>query len=191
MKLSNLIYPGILTNWIVYYFGTSINSGVPAPALALTPTPQWRKRVRSCTQNWRSTRRARWQKRSCMRQLWIGFLTPLQNIESMEEGYTYSDWVSKVLKMSFNQGRKVSSSLHCPVVSDPLWRPLLSWQNWSRAPQVWSLLHWCGPKHRGTTSAQPRSGIYLILIFLQIDECKMGGSILKIFLFVCCEDVFI
>ena len=46
-------------------------------------------------------RRARWQKRSCMRRLWIGFLTPLQNIESMEEGFTntYSDWLSKAGKI--------------------------------------------------------------------------------------------
>ena len=63
--------------------------------------------------------------------------------------------------------------LHCPVVSDPLWRPLLSW---SRAPQVWSLLHWCGPKHLGTPW-KPGPGIYLILIFHKIDECEMGGSI--------------
>ena len=77
----------------------SINSGVPAPALALTPNPRWRKLVRSCTENWRSMRR--WQKRSCMRWLWIGFLTPLQNIESMEEGFTntYSDWLSKAGKI--------------------------------------------------------------------------------------------
>ena len=84
---------------ILYSFEISINSGVPAPALALTPNPRWRKLVRSCTENWRSMRR--WQKRSCMRRLWIRFLTPLQNIESMEEGFTntYSDWLSKAGKI--------------------------------------------------------------------------------------------
>ena len=86
-------------NLILYSFEMSINSGVPAPALALTPNPRWRKLVRSCTENWRSMRR--WQKRSCMRRLWIRFLTPLQNIESMEEGFTntYSDWLSKAGKI--------------------------------------------------------------------------------------------
>ena len=75
-------------------------------------------------------------------------------------GRVHLQWLAvKFLNCPWTKEWKCKIFLHCPLESDPLSRPLLSGQNWSRAPQVRYLLHWLAKPWR------PRSGIYLLLKF--------------------------